>query len=489
MPEAVIDIQAGWAQLYGGPVDLLSRMLTFRDPKREYNQAFKDGRWDGLVKLYEGQRFPAGHVADISAQLKQDGYNVRVQGQLRLKLDLSRFTPEYLGKYTLWPHQYAAALEMLTNPTGMIKAPTRSGKSFLAGAVMKYLWEEKGWRTLYVVPKKGLLDQTVRKLQDMYGHDLKVGKVGDGFRSIGQVTVGTGQTLGQFQARAAGGGIAMPDPVVEKLVREGHQILICDECHRSSNSTWQGIAMASPARVRYGMSGTPLKSKELDDARIIGATGPVIYSTEATTLIEAGLANKPKIVMLLPPETDEFDGKPYDETYRLCVSENEEHNQRVMDAVCQLVDHKRTVLLLTRMMKQFDTLSKMLEGQGISYRALFGGHSVEDRTAAKKLLERGAIKVLLATEILSEGEDVNGVGSIVLAEGVSSKVNAVQRIGRGMQRTKNGDFYVCDVVAPGSMMFGHAVDRCKAYEREGYEVRLIQAGEPLPFLEWDRVCT
>ena len=229
---------------------------------------------------------------------------------------------------------------------------------------------------------------------------------------------------------------------------------------------------------------------------MIGATGPLAYNYGATELVEAGYACKPKIVMVMS-ERASAPEMPYDigvresdeghmvtyrrypdyvTAYQNGVMESEEHNRTVLRAAEWMVDHGRGTLILCRRKPHFRKLQEMLEAAGIQHVAIWGGHNIADRNRAKKLFASKRVKVLLASTILDEGEDVPGADAIILAEGIKSQINAVQRIGRGMMLDRNGpsDFYVVDIVPTcHPTLIAHGLARCKAYEAEGHEVRVV----------------
>jgi len=519
MMKSIINIRGAWAELFGAPVSVLERTLSFLSPDCKHSQAYRDGRWDGMIRLFKDRAFPAGLLNRVADAVREDGYDLQILGQKEKPLDLSRLTDKYLPGITLWRHQYDAILAMLTNPRCSVKIQTRGGKTEVMAAVARYLWEERGWRTLILVPRKGLLDQTWKRCKKYYGSDLTVGRIGDGHRSFGVVTVATAQTLIGFQPRKFKGRIIPADEELKKFVLNGFQVLALDECHHSKSRTWQEIAMASNAVRRYGMSGTPLTTQELADAMMIGASGPVVYEAVADALVGAGLLNRPKIAVIL---SDSASGGPlpylwgtyrnshtgqefpckqqlsYADAYQQGVADVTyshafQHNQTVMKCAEWMVDHGRSTLILCRQRKHFATLMQWLKKAGIAHKGIYGDHDVPERTVAKRALEAGKIKVLLASSILDEGEDLPGLGAIVLAENVSSGVNAVQRIGRGMQKTKAGDVWVT-LVAPCShpTLLKHALMCVRAWEQEGYEVRVVENWKPdgdydsmLPFLTWD----
>lgn len=517
--DAVIFIKGAWAELRGAPAAILTDTLTFLHPERANNRAYREERWDGTVPLYETRKFPAGLTDRVVEACKQAGHTVRVLGWKPTPVDLSRFTPEYLPGITLRPHQYDLCLSMLTNQRMSGKSPTRSGKTECYLATARYLWEELGWKSLVVVPKKGLLDQTYRRALKYYGDDIPIGRLGDGWRTFGVLNIATAQTLIGFAPHLRKGRVVVADPELRDLVLHGHDALFIDEGHRTKAEMWYTCAMSSPAKFRIALSGTPLTNQDLYDAKMMGATGPLLYEYGANDLVDAGYASKPKIAMILAPDASApmMDSKlalgvnaetnesytyrkypPYDEAYRAGVVDSVRHNQTVIRAVEWMVDHKRGTVILCRLKKHFRTLEAMLKESGIPFRAVWGDHAVEERNHAKKLLAGKNIKVLLATTIFDEGEDLPGADAVVLAEGVKSQINAVQRIGRGMMLDKGGpsDVWIVDVVPVcHPTLVAHGLERCKAYEAEGHEVRVVEAwpnddapgfdyDSLLPFLSW-----
>jgi superfamily II DNA or RNA helicase len=342
--------------------------------------------------------------------------------------------------------------------------------------------------------------------------------MGDGYCTYGPIISATAQTLIGFRARRHGKSIIGANLKMREVVRK-YEVMFYDECHHASSSTWFEIGMQSGAFRRYGLSGTPLRAKQLNDMQLIGVTGPLIYSVEATDLIAANLAARPKIVVVVAdgssePELPwEFGEKvtasgarisvklpvPYPEAYRRCVVCSVPHNNAVVLATSWLVDHKRRVLVLCRQKEHFLRLGSLLEKAGVNHIALWGATDMADRLRAKEALNAGRIQVILSTVIFDEGEDLPQVNAIVLAEGVQSDVNSVQRVGRGM-RPKSvadaGDVWVVDIVPTGhTILLRHGLRRVRAWEKEGYPVRLVDEWPSdgrtfdydslLPFLTWD----
>jgi len=532
MSKAKIIVNGAWAVLKNAEQTHLEDCLAPMDPKAYFNAAFKEKRWDGRVRLYSGSSFPAGLTQTVVEHFNEIDSAVEVIGAVKLpQIDLTRFTVDYLAGIKLWGHQFEAASIMLTQATGLVRVPTGQGKTEIMCAVARMLWEEQGWRTLIIVPKKGILTQTVARFRKYYGDDVEVGQCGDGVKTIGVVTVATAQTLIQFKdeyRKRAGHKhkqLVRGNPAFKKLVAEC-EVLMMDEAHHTSSETWYEIAMKSQAVVRYGLSGTPIKGEEIKDMRLIGATGPVNYSVDMKDLVDNNLAPKAKIVMVMSDaasgpalplmkkrifkrKTKQFVVKdveqPYGVAYQTGVVENVIHNTAVIRAALWLADHDRRVLVFCRRKDHFRTLKAMLEESGVAFESMWGDTPTWTRDEAKEQFSRGVTRILLATTIFDEGEDVPGIDALVYAEGVKSFVNAVQRLGRGMRMSRDEDGKViegCDlwmvdfVPVCHTVLHGHATERAKAYEAEGHEVFVLEdwpeCGDTnfddanlLPFLRWE----
>tara|TARA_R100001086_G_scaffold192515_4_gene109747 strand:- start:4646 stop:6223 length:1578 start_codon:yes stop_codon:yes gene_type:complete len=523
---ALIRIQGATATLSATPLPPathLAKVLRVKHPGARFNRAYRDGRWDGYVSLATANRFPAGFAYRVARHLREEGVSeVRIKAQGGKPLDASVVDEDYLRGIRLWPHQLGAIRAALANPRGILEEPTGSGKTAMIAAIARVGWEQRGLRCLVVVPKKGLAHQTREEFERFYGDEITVGIAGDGHREEGSITIATAQTLINFQDRMRKKGrkkeLVEGDPWLRELI-ESAGMLIFDECHRTSSKSWQEIAEACPAQRRYGFSGTPITNVEWDDLRLEGATGPCIHRTDPASLIEKGLSARPRIVMLM---SDEVSGpelvheipspkkgrKPrsrpvdYPTAYQLGVVANDKHNEAIVASARWMAERGRRVVVLCRRKEHFARLAELFEQHRVRFAALSGDSPSDERAHAKNDFREGEIDVLLATTIFDEGEDLKGVGGLVLAEGVKALTSNLQRIGRGMRRDTE-DLWVVDVVPTcHPTLTAHALQRCTDYERVGYDVQ-VQEDWPrrlprrlpedlLPFERWEealRACS
>jgi len=524
---AVICVDRAWATLRGCSHEPLRDALTVYDPRRFYNLAYRNGRWDGKIRLYDGSRFPAGLVPYIVRWFDDRGRDVTVKTPESPVINTSDVQPDYLGLLgadkdsELWSHQMDAIHAALEHPRGIIKVPTGGGKTEIVAALAKFFWFEFGWRTVIVVPKKGLASQTVARLKSYYAGDIGVGQCGDKKKDIDTITVATAQTLIGFKDRRRkqrdGTYKTIPGNVELREMLENYEVIMLDETHHASSSSWYDIAMASNAFRRYGLSGTPLRNDEMSDLRLIGATGPIICNVDSEDVIRAGLAAQPKIALVMNdfasgPELSgrwvtvklksgkcirRLTSKGYQDAYMEGVVCNRHHNAAVVMAVKWLVSRGKRTLILCRRKDHFRELVNIMEDSGINFMHVWGDTEVDVREFVKRSMGHGTVDAVLSSTIWDEGEDVPGVDAMVLAEGVKSVVNVLQRVGRGMRRKRDGanEVWIVDFVQTCHWkLIEHALKRAEAYTSEGYEVTVVEdwpedshviPDDLLPFEDWE----
>lgn len=495
----------------GPPAAHLSQCLQFLHPARFFNKAFQQKRWDGYVKFFDGARFGAGFTSRVKKHLEQQGLEVRVTAKGGGAVEADDFDASYLHGITMWDHQVAAVLTMFRHGRGVLREPTGSGKTAMMAAAARYVWERKGWRSLVIVPKKGLAVQTRMAFEQFYNGEVSVGIAGDGQREEGPITIATAQTLinykdhhvkmkGKPRRKIKG------DPWLRELI-ESTDVLFLDECHRASSTTWQDIADVCPAKRRYGLSGTPITDDVLEDVKLEQQCGPIIHETEAVDLIEDGLTAEPKIVMVMSdnasgpvlPKTFDRHARAisldYRSAYKAGIAENDHHNRTIIAAARWMMARKRKVLILCRLKAHFVRLAELLSDYRVDFAALWGATKTAEREAAKTAFREGEINCILATTIFDEGEDLGGVGGVVLGEGVKAITTNLQRIGRGM-RNDTEDVWVVDIVPTcHKTLQEHAAQRAEDYEEAGYTVAILEEwprgrlrdlpNNLLPFETWD----
>lgn len=92
-------------------------------------------------------------------------------------------------------------------------------------------------------------------------------------------------------------------------------------------------------------------------------------------------------------------------------------------------DHSRT-LVFTRTKHRADRLARQLSRAGVSSSAIHGGRSQSQRQTALEAFKRGRHSVLVATDVMARGIDVDDVSHVVNYDMPNTPEDYVHRIGR-----------------------------------------------------------
>jgi ATP-dependent RNA helicase RhlE len=101
-------------------------------------------------------------------------------------------------------------------------------------------------------------------------------------------------------------------------------------------------------------------------------------------------------------------------------------------------DHTRTIVF-TRTKHRADRLSRQLQKAGVSAAAIHGDRSQNQRQAALESFKNGKVGVLVATDVVSRGIDVDEVSHVVNYDMPNTAEDYVHRIGRTARAGASGD--------------------------------------------------
>lgn len=153
---------------------------------------------------------------------------------------------------------------------------TNSGKTYVAASIIA----STGFKAIVIVPSVALLHQTSSDLEKLL--QVKIGKYGDGHKSYEDVTVATIMSAKKLTAL----------PEIKDNIA-----VIADECHRMKSDSMYSAFHNLPGIVRIGMSGTPLHYSALEDMKLYGSTGQILYHVTNEYLENKGYSSKASIIM------------------------------------------------------------------------------------------------------------------------------------------------------------------------------------------------
>ena len=320
----------------------------------------------------------------------------------------------------------------------LLVAPTGSGKTALFCSIASQA-AARGRRTLILVHRRELLDQTSRTL-DAYGVAHGLVAAGVSWRGDELVQVASVQTIVHRLRRLTlpGGAPWLPDLVV---VDEAH--------HATAGSSW-GTVLAW-----YGLLGEGMPGSGWTGARALGVTatperldgrglgvdagGPfdaLVLGPSVASLVARGYLSPP--VCYAPAELQLDASAVHSRGGDYVASElsallDERHVWG--DAVAQYRRHcegQPAIAFLPRV-GDAERLAEGFRAAGIAAASIDGGLKDSERRARIRDLGAGALRVLCSCEIVSEGTDIPVVAAALLLRPTQSLRLYLQQVGRALR--------------------------------------------------------
>lgn len=411
------------------------------------------------------------------------------------------FKPYDLNGIKLRKDQEELFLQAIENGRGIIKAPARSGKTVIAGALISSLSRP----TLFLCHTKDLLYQTEDEFKK-FGFD--VGVVGGGRKELNHdVTIATHQSMSK---------------VIKPLTESSYQLIIVDEAHHVSSfeGNYAKILGNLQAKYRIGFTAT-LPEKEESLMAMEGFLGPVIGELTTEEAIGAGIIVRPKVIILKVPENSTIKKLSYVEAYKAGIVKNRARNRMIMKTAKRYLEEDMTVLILvTRVrhgfqihemfnrfhpylnvpficgnidvdtQKEIKRLKKKLElwlGNPQMHKTIALTELKEElqelmglqervrkasasRKEYKHKLNSGEIRCIIATNIWNEGINIPNLNVVINAAGGKSEMATIQKASRSLTAAPGKEYgIIVDLFDKNSNFFiSHFGERVSLYMEEGW---------------------
>jgi superfamily II DNA or RNA helicase len=264
-------------------MDAIREALRVANPKYAENKRRGYSNWqtpawiDGFEEAYGGLSIVRGATGLAWHIAKQNGELVEIQDRRRRMPEVSF---DFQGE--LRDYQYRAVDAVLRKDFGVLQAPTGSGKTTMALAVIA----ARRQPTLIIVHTKELAEQWRDRAVQFLGLDpAEIGMIGGGkFRIGDRLTVALVQSL---YGRAA--------EVAEHI---GH--LVIDEVHHAPSRTFTEAVSAFDSWYMLGLSATPYRRDGM--TQMIGwYVGPIVHRIDQGVLVQQGSLVKAQVI---PVETN-----------------------------------------------------------------------------------------------------------------------------------------------------------------------------------------
>ena len=355
--------------------------------------------------------------------------------------------------------QYEVFLKALrAGRSGIIKIPTRTGKSYLIRNFMQ-IWPKL--TTVVTAPGIDLLQQHLAFLTEQFP-DRKVRGIFSGAKRKGfseDITVASMDSL-------------------EKLPTDDVRLLLIDEPHAAAAPTRINLlAKFNRARI-YGLGATTTGRFDNADVLIEGLIGPVLVQKTFPEAVAAGAVCPITVYLLKVPFTPRA-ARTRDLAYRYTMYENELFNQTIKSMLDQVVPLDWQTLVFIDERKQGQLLN-LLVTDGVV--AIASEMSAAQRKSNFAGMADGSILRGIATMIYSTGVTFPDLRVIINAAGGGGNISSTQKPGR-LAQIRPGKLcgYVIDFIldpqgshdAQVQQVVRDCWARHKAYVANGYDVRVV----------------
>jgi superfamily II DNA or RNA helicase len=472
--DGVIIVLSNELKLKGLPPALreaLVAQLEIDNP--QYIEASRLGRWTrGMPRVLKFYRrlgtdalvVPRGFIRQAVDLCRIQRIGYRIEDKRRC---LAPVAFSFTGRLKAFQHK--AVTDCLAKDFGVLNAPTGAGKTVMALAVIA----ARRQPTLIVVHTRELQAQWIERIGRFLGLEAgQVGQIGGGRVATGrEITVAMVQTLYKHI-----------DAVVPEV-----GFVVVDECHRCPSRTFTEAVTAFDSRYMLGLSATPWRRDKLSKL-IFWHLGNIAHEIEHRHLVASGDVLDAEVIVRETEFSPYFD--PVNEYSRMLseLTADDQRNRLIAaDVAGEAARGEGTILVLSDRRRHCETLQGLLRlGHGIAAEKLTGDMAAGERQALLERLNRGEIRVLVATgQLIGEGFDCRELSSLFLATPIRFSGRVVQYLGRvlrpapGKQKARVFDYLDVKV----DVLVAAARARQRVYDG-GTASRTIAAGwsaqEPLP---------
>jgi superfamily II DNA or RNA helicase len=313
----------------------------------------------------------------------------------------------------LYPYQEEALEPTQKHDFGVIVAPPGSGKTIMGLELIA----RKRQPALILVHRKQLFDQWVDRIESFLGIPEKdIGRYsGTVKKPGGKITVGMIQTMNRSGE--------------EQEIPDTFGTIIVDECHHVPAKTFREVITRVNSYYLYGLTATPMR-KNNDEQLIYVFIGNILHQITPDYLDDS----KSGTVRIQIRETDlrvpfNYQIDDYETLSRILVYDTG-RNQQIAGDLAEVVDQKKSVLVLTERKAHIDVLNLYLKDQFETI-TLSGDDSKQSQQSKMRQIKAGHFQILLATgQFFGEGIDIDRFDCLFMVYPFAFKGKLIQYIGR-----------------------------------------------------------
>lgn len=453
--------------------------FTFQVPGFQYMPRYKNGLWDGTVKLYDlrQNRFPIGLLVSLFKLAKDNKWQITIDKSLKLDSfdnDIEQFVEEVLPDLILEPYDYQmdAFLKSIKLNRSLVLSPTGSGKSFIIYLIIRFLLNHIPGKILISVPSINLVRQMKSDFCSYESNRLICDQ-------CYELLSGVSKSTSRRVVIATWAMLYRQDNDFFKQF----DVFICDEAHQADTMALGKIINMMPhVRYRFGFTGT-LDGSKTHELQCRAWFGSLIKASTTKELMDKGLLSSLEIRSLSieysEKDRQEMKASDYQTEIAFIVS----HPQRNEFLVDLALSQPNNTLLLFNLIEKhgeviFKLAEKRAEEMGKKVFFISGNTGVDRREYIRQTMEREANVVLFASfGTLAVGVNIKNLHTIIFAHPYKARIRTLQSIGRSLRKLIGKEkailIDICDDLCyhkHTNFALKHATERLKIYESEGFGI-------------------
>ncbi len=470
----------------------ISDHFTFIVENRRFIPAFKSGRWDGKIRLYNihTNRLYYGLLGVLQLFADNHGYTIEYKDNLPElneynKKDIETFVDNLDihskgNKITIRDYQIDSLIYSVNNNRGIIESPTGSGKSLYIYTLVRW-YIENNIKCIIIVPNTQLVEQLYNDFKDYSSNndwnvENNIQRIYYGYEKSNESNC----IISTFQSAVK----------LEKSWFKEFGTVLVDECHLAeSKSITTILENLTNAKHRFGTTGT-LKEAKTHLLTLQGLFGPIHKVTSTKKLMDSNtLATlNIKAILLEYPLEDckAIKNYEYQDELKWLVS----NNSRNSFIVNLSLYTKGNTLVLFQFVeshgKKLYELIKSKSGNRLVY-FIHGGIDVKKREEMiQTLITNKNVIIVASYQTLSTGINAPSIENIILASPSKSKIRILQSIGRSLRLAENKAgatiYDIGDNLKIGkkhrNFSLQHFIERIRLYSSEEFNYKLINTKLP-----------
>lgn len=395
----------------------------------QFSDKFKKGHWDGYIRLYDRrQKFEIGLLDEVIYNLKQNKINYEIE-EFEFR---ERVVSDIILDSRLRPHQKEGVQAFFSTNYGLMVIPTRGGKTFVSGEIIKHVNEQfEDSTVLFYVDTTDLFDQTVEEIAKYLNiPEGDIGTINSYGVNVKQITVAMIQTVTSIFNKKK------PEArILDKYFRKLTFLIVDEVQEYLGDNRMKLIKKCKSVDFLLGLSATPFKQQGniTSNLKMKGYFGGIVYDVSKERLQDEGYLALDKAILITHEHSmrkvrayNNLKGtEKYQAYLKKLIHENRDRNKILLDIINMCERNKWKTLVLFNS-KQHGYLISDLSNKTF----LSGDDDSKRRNEEKEKFLRGRGKILLASNIFKKGITLPEVEILVLADGGLEGSNIIQKTGR-----------------------------------------------------------